>query len=242
MEFVHNGWAMFANEAAAFSGTFREEMAVQLLERFYLMMGIPNPGKQHKFHLQVGLLPLNTICQDGCGFAVVYIVSPDSVATPATAYWMPMNGEPPESASTTNVWNKDNIEFGWCADFDKNNYLTYVRPGSVLSKEQLGVPFDVEYNYSLFPDLSLTIRFDQKVFEDEILQIESMLAGEIKDTYISGLTNDDEVRESDEDNEIFGILDFQNNDVEIAKQQLIDALVKIGKSNLGNKIRRVTIE
>ncbi|MCH5689869.1 hypothetical protein LWM68_39960 [Niabella sp. W65] len=56
------------------------------------------------------------------------------------------------------------------------------------------------------------------------------------------MTNDEDKKESDSNNEIIAILDFQDNDFEAAKQQILDAFQKIGQSRVGNKIERVIIE
>ena len=241
--FFNGGWASFCNEAVAFSETFREEMATQLLKNFYLMLGVEAEVKKHKvdWRLIVGSLPLNTIYQDGYAFAIVEIITPISMSTATTAYWKPKNGEMPENAAHLDIWNNENIEFGWCIDFDKDLYIKYLTPENRLDKTELNIPFDIEYDFSLYPDLCLTVCFNQKVLKDEIEQIENILLEEVQETYISELTDENQIKESNEDNEIFGMFDFHNNDFEKSTQQLIDAFIKVGKSRVGNKIDKVVI-
>ncbi|MCL2131742.1 MAG: hypothetical protein FWH36_04725 [Lentimicrobiaceae bacterium] len=243
-EWAFSGWALFCDEAAAFSDTFREEMATQLLKKFYLMLGITTEIKIHKvkFRLMVGGTPLKTIYKDGYAFAMVEIINPISLSKAVTAYWKPKNGELSENAVHINVWNSENIEFGWCVDFDKNDYIRYLKPENRLDKKQFDIPFDIEYDFSLYPDLVLTICFNQKVFKNEIEQIENILSEEIKKAYISELTNENQTKESNEDNEIFGMFDFHNDDFTEATQQIIDSFIKIGKSNIGNKINKIVIQ
>jgi hypothetical protein len=227
---------MFVNEGASFSETFREQMATQLLNKFYLMLGIWGDIKRLKFHLHVGMTPLNTMCNDSYAFAIVDILNPISFAKSVTVYWKPNNGEKPENASKLDIWDRENIEFGWCMDFNENDFLKYLHPRNVITKEQLNSTFDYEYDYSSYPDLSFTICFNQKVFQDEIAEMEEILSTVIKNTYISELTTDDEQEESGDKNEVMVILDFHNNDFETSTQQLVDAFIKIGKTNVGNKI------
>jgi len=242
MEFKYNSWTMFVNEGAAFTETFREEMATQLLAKFYLMLEIRNEIKRHKFHLHVGMTSLETIYKDGYAFAIVDILTPISMTISVTAYWKPNNGENVENASKLDVWNKENIEFGWCTDFDKNEFTKYLEPRNVLTKEQLNSNFDYEYDYTLYPDLSLTICFSQKVFEEELTEIASILSTTIKDTYISELTNENEIMESDKDDETVGIFDFQDNDFDTSTLQLVEAIKKIGQSNCGKLITKIIVE
>jgi hypothetical protein len=175
-------------------------------------------------------------------FAVVEIITPISMATRVTAYWKPTNEENVEHASKLDIWDKENIEFGWCTDFDKNKYTKYLEPRNVITKEQLNSNFDYEYDYTLYPDLSFTFCFSQKVFKEELTELASILSTTIKDTYISELTSEDEIFESDNNNETIGIFDFQDNKFDTSTQQLVDALKKVGQSSVGKLIEKVIVE
>lgn len=240
--FKFHNWAMFANEAALFSSTFREEMASQLQDRFYSTLGITHDIKRPKFSLHAGLQPLKTIYKDGYGFALVYITTPVALSTPVTAYWKPLNEIAAENAPAIDNWNNDNIEFGWCTDFNNEDYTPYLKPRNIYSRNETNAKFEIEYDYTLYPDLSFTICCSEKIFEGEINEIEKILSTTIKNTYISELTNQDDIKESDDDNEIVGIFDFQDNDFEVSKQQLFEAFQKIGQSEVAQKIERVVIE
>lgn len=240
--FKYHKWAMFVNEAALFSDTFREEMASQLQDSFYSMLGVENDIKRPKFRLHAGLQPLKTIYKDGYGFALVYIINPIALSTPVTAYWKPLNEVKAENAAEIDIWKNDNIEFGWCTDFNNEDYTLYLKPRNIYSRKETNAKFEIEYDYTLYPDLSFTICCSEKIFEDEINEIEKILSATIKDTYISELTNQEDKKESDDDNEVVGILDFQDNDFEVSKHQLFEAFQKIGQSKVGQKIERVIIE
>ncbi|KFF06564.1 hypothetical protein [Flavobacterium reichenbachii] len=43
MEHKFNDWAMYLNVCASYSETFRQEMAVQLLEEFYRLLEFESP-------------------------------------------------------------------------------------------------------------------------------------------------------------------------------------------------------
>ncbi|MCH5715572.1 hypothetical protein [Niabella hibiscisoli] len=144
--------------------------------------------------------------------------------------------------SELDIWNNENIEFGWCTDFNAENYTPYLKPRNIYSKEQVGANFLIEYDYTLYPDLTFTICCSEKILEDEIEEIEKILSASIKDTYISELTNEEDKKESDSNNEIIAILDFQDNDFETSKRQILDAFQKIGQIPVGNKIDRIIVE
>lgn len=242
MEHKFNDWAMYLNVCASYSETFRQEMAVQLLEEFYRLLEFESKPTKNKFRLSAGLHPLNTECENGYAFSVLYIVAPDSLSRPVTAYWKTKNEENVENAFSLDIWNKENIEFGWCTDFDKNVFLPYFEPKNLISKKQLKSNFDYEYDYALFPDLSCTICFSRKVYLDELTQIETILTETIKETYISDLKNEDEDMESDKNNQTIVIFDFQDNDFEKSKSQLEDAIKKIGQNAVGKLIKKITVE
>lgn len=242
MEHKFNDWAMYLNVCASFSESFRQEMAIQLLEQFYRMLEFESKPTKNKFRLSAGLFPLNTVYENGYAFSVVSIVAPDSLSRRVTAYWKTKNGENVENAFSLHIWNEENIEFGWCTDFDKNYFLPYFEPRNLISKKQLKSNFDYEYDYKLFPDLSCTICFSRKVYHNELTQIETILTETIKETYISDLKNEDEEMESDKNNEIIVIFDFQDNDFEKSKNQLEEAIKKIGQNNVGKFIEKIIVE
>ncbi|MES2543940.1 MAG: hypothetical protein V4548_03580 [Bacteroidota bacterium] len=242
MEFKYNNWTMFVNEGATFSETFREQMAFQLLNQFYLTLGVTDQIKNHKFRLHVGLAPLKTIYKDNHAFALVDIINPISISTKVTAYWKLNIDVNVENAPQLNVWNEENIEFSWCTDFEVNDYLQYLESRNIISKEQLDSNFDYEYDYALYPDVCCTICFSQKVYKTELTEIESILTETIKNSYISDLKNENEQMKSNKDNETIVMFDFQNNDFEKSKRQLEEAIKKIGQSKVGKLIDKIIIE
>lgn len=242
-DFKYHKWATFTKEAGGFSDSFRQVMASQLEEKFYLMLEVTQEKiKRPKFQLTVGLLPMKTIYKDGYAFALVYITDPVAFATPVTAYWRPLENVNVESATELDIWDNENIEFGWCTDFNVENYMPYLKPRNIYPKQQTGTSFLIEYDYTLYPDLTLIICCSEKIPEGEIEEIEKILSASIKDTYISELTTDEDEKESDNNNEIIAVLDFEDNDFEVSKQQILDAFQKIGQSPFANKIERVIIE
>ncbi|MFB9078907.1 hypothetical protein ACFFLS_10590 [Flavobacterium procerum] len=242
MEHKFNDWAMYLNVCASYSETFRQEMSMQLLEEFYRLLEFESKPTKNKFRLSVGLHPLKTEYENGYAFSVVHIVAPDSLSRPVTAYWKPKNGESVENAFSLDIWNKENIEFGWCTDFDKNVFLVYFEPKNLIPKKQLESNFDYEYDYTLFPDLSCTICFSRKVYLNELIQIATILTETIKDSYISDLRNEDGEMESNKNNETIVIFDFQDNDFEKSKKQLENAIKKIGQNSVGKLIEKIIVE
>ncbi|MCH5689868.1 hypothetical protein LWM68_39955 [Niabella sp. W65] len=105
---------------------------------------------------------MKTIYEDGYAFALVYITNPVAVATSLTAYWKPLTNINAEIAPELDIWNNENIEFGWCTDFNAENYTPYLKPRNIYSKQQNNTSFLIEYDYTTYPDLAFTICCSEK--------------------------------------------------------------------------------
>ena len=233
MECKYSGWAEFWRESANFSKSFREQMSEQLFRKFYEILGIKDKTKM-RFMLQIGLIDMQTILKDEYAFGLVTIISPTAYAKTITVYWKRENKENPLNAINDVSLNPHTIEFGWCSDFDKEFFLEFIKPMKRLPKKRNNLSFTVEYDYTLYPDLSITIYTKNELAEETLKMIHTVLNQHISDTYISEITN--------EGDQYCGIFDFQNNPYEKGVAELLLALQELSKLGFSSSIKKISIE
>jgi hypothetical protein len=93
-------------------------MSRQLSRKLDLMIGIENYARDNEFQLLVGLEPLKMNFQDAYAFCLVEVVDRYSFASIVTVYWKESTIDN-KVVMKSNELNATNIEFGWCADFNK---------------------------------------------------------------------------------------------------------------------------
>ena len=151
------GWASFYQEGHTdFSPAFREEMARQLMQKFDLMLEIPDFARDKEFMLLVGLTPLKTSYKDGYAFSLVDVVGRNAQSTTITIYWKAADNQAITRQKTIATGE---VEFGWCADFDKNYFLAFAKENHVPEINGEKLIFDFVFHAELFPDLFITYRF-----------------------------------------------------------------------------------
>src|ERR1043165_2702747 len=186
------GWAHFFNEAMDFSDAFGQQMSEQLRMEFDAALGIKNASKRG-FLLFVGMEDMNvTYLVGGRAQAQVEICCPNSSAIVVTAYWKIKDATGLLVAMKNDSFTGDNIEFGWCDDFDKEHFLQFFTPKNVLSKGTNGLAFDVEYNFELYPDLSLAIFCKEKFDAGTLKQMQQTIIGAIPGAYVSEINAADD--------------------------------------------------
>ena len=233
MECKISGWTEFWREAANFSKSFREQMSDQLFLTFYEILGIKDKSEM-RFMLQVGLKDMKTVVQGEYAFALVTVISPTAFAKTITIYWKKRNGEDPLTAMDDHSLSRSTIEFGWCSDFDKSYFLNFIKPKKQLAREKNNLNFAVEYDYTLYPDLSITIYAKQVLNEENLNIIHAVLSQNISDTYISEITS--------EGDQYHAIFDFQNNPYEKGTAELLVAFQELSKLEISFAIERISIE
>ena len=233
MECKFSGWAQFWGDGANFSPTFREQMSEQLYLKFYEMLGIKDESKK-KFGLRVGLEDMKTVVENGFAFGLVTIISPTAFSKTITAYWKKSRNEDPRDAIFDNSLTASTIEFGFCSDFEEDFFLQFLKPKQLLSKEKNNLNFTVEYDYTTYPDLSITIYTKNLLGEDNLKAIHSILNRNIANTYISEIIS--------EGDECYGIFDFHDTPYEKGITELLVAFQELSKSEISSKIEKILIE
>lgn len=233
MECKYSGWAQFWKEAADFSLSFREQMSEQLFLRFYEILGIKDKTKM-RFMLQIGLEDMQISVKDEYAFGLVTVISPTAFARTITAYWKRENKENALNAINDVSLNRLTIEFGWCSDFDKEYFLEFIKPKKQLPKKKNNLNFIVEYDYALYPDLSLTIHTKNELDDQSLKMIHTVLNQHISNTYISEITS--------EGDQCCGIFDFHDNPYEKGIAELLTAFQELSRLAISSSIRKISIE
>jgi len=166
-------WATFYFDAEEFSKEFQNEMAVQLHTRFDAMMEQDSFVNENSFQLLVGKTDLKTAYQDGYGFVLVEITGPNHFQTVLTAYWKSEDNV--SSCKSINV-SAENIEFGWCADFDKEKFLNYIKEDIVKSIQLKTLGFRYTAGFSDYPVIDIVFSFTIEVNEQLKNEINALVA------------------------------------------------------------------
>lgn len=228
------GWALFWNDAAQFSDSFQSEMSNQLLEKFNLLLGSSDKSNVFKFLLHVGLTDMKMVRQDDYVFALVDPISPTSFSRTITAYWKTSPHDDLNNATKNNSLNRTIIEFGWCEDFDTEYFLQFAKPKKNLDEKAYNLNFRVEYDYTLYPDLSLTFHFSQNVQEQDLQKIKELFENRLSNTYVSEITNEHGLYS--------GIVDFQNCQYSIGIENLQNAFTDLSKLSISSEIVKIVVE
>jgi hypothetical protein len=228
------GWAYFYNEALEFSDQFQIQMSKQLELKFRLMLGLTSKSKKNKFMLFVGMEEMKTVNQDGYSFALIEIICPNSFSKKITAYWKVKNDIDLLSVTQSNKLTDNEIEFGWCSDFDKDYFLKFYNSRKKLNKEENNISFDVEFDFKLFPDLSIKIYPIGKLQEEQIANIRKAFVQNLTCAYVS------EITKSEDSHSL--IIDFQDQAFDAGTDELLKAIQAISASENGEKIKKLIIE
>jgi len=155
-------WATFYFDADQFSNAFQNEMATQLHCCFDAMMEQPDFVSENNFQLLVGKTDLQTAYHDGYGFALVEIVGPNHFHKVLTAYWKAADSV---SICTSSEVSVDDVEFGWCADFNKEEILNYnvENVAKVIQRNALGFLYSA--GFTNYPIIKIVFSFNVEVRE-----------------------------------------------------------------------------
>jgi hypothetical protein len=226
------GWASFYNDASTdFSLEFQTEMANQLMGRFNAMVGIENFATDKEFMLFIGFHELKTIYQDGYAFAVVEIISPNSFTKSLTTYWKSSDNE---NIMNSESVNSENIEFGWCADFETEYFKSFAKKNIVSHINGQKLNFKFIPDLQLFPDLNIHYEFTIEPEKDQIDLIINLLKECFAEAYISDV--------SKYENKYSTMLDFQGTEVDKGVKQIELFVQKLNSSDLTGVIESITIK
>lgn len=225
------GWTSFFGSAdKEFSQSFKEELSAQLMTSFDALMDIKNFVQEKGFQLFVGMEELKTIYSDGYAFSLVELIGPNSHSLTVTAYWKAQDNR--KIVKTNNI-DPNNVEFGWCADLDREFVFWSAHEDSVSEINGTKIKFNYRCNYTLFPDLSVKYVFKEKLSEEEIIEINAWAKMLFKGVYLSEISFDE--------GEYSSIIDFHNSDFENGKSQIENFILALSNGSLGDKIKSVLI-
>jgi hypothetical protein len=233
MKTLDIGWASFYNDTLTnFSKEFQNELSCQLKSRFDLMMGIENYADDNKFQLMVGMVPLKLTYQDGYGFGLIEIIDKYSFSRTLTFYWKSTD-EINENAISSSKVNFQNIEFGWCVDFEKDYFLNLDRNKIVSDIQNKFLGFKYTANFELFPDLSFNFIFKVKPTHSHLEEIFKLMKKNFKKSYVSEITGDN--------NHFHSIVDFQNSKIEDAIPEIDQFMRDYMSENLNTITKSIAI-
>ncbi len=218
MRWIDVGWTAFIEDATDFSEFFREQMSVQLMHRFNEQVGKENAVLDIGFMLHVGMTEMNIHYSEGYHWVSADIIGPDSCAREVSIFWHSDSLNSFINLTQSDLITASNICFGFGTDFDTEAYQKYFEmPKLDMQRHQL--IFDVEYDFSVYPDLSLAFFFKYQPDTTALRQICKFLTHYIQLGYVSELSPDDD--------HYTMIIDFQSIPFEDGKAALITALKEL---------------
>ena len=225
------GWATFYNEASeVFSPEFQNEMANQLMLKFNAMVGIENYASEKKFMLFVGMRELKTMYQDGYAFSLVEVIAPNSYSKTLTAYWKAQDNKKIVSSDSANF---QNVEFGWCADFDKEFFRSFTKENVIKTINGIELSFKYVSDVQLYPDLTISFEFKQQPNNSQIEEINNILVSTYTESYVS--------RISEYEGNYSTMIDFQGTEVQIGLNQIEQFILDLNSNEVSKIIESITI-
>lgn len=231
MKSIDVGWATFYNDVSEdFSPEFQREMSNQLMNAFNEMVGIENFASEKKFMLFVGMTELKTLYKDGYAFSLVEVIAPNSFSKSLTAFWKAKDNQ---KIVASNSVSSQNIEFGWCADFDKEFFKSFVKENVIKTIKDIELNFKYVADFELFPDLNILFQFQQLLDSFKIDKINHLLTSCFTESYISGL--------SEHDGNYSTVIDFQGTDFNNGVNQIEQFILDLNSSDLCKLIESISI-
>jgi len=167
-------WVMYMDEfGEKIHDSFRKQLSIQLFEKGD-NTGIKN-FKKYNFQLMVGMIPLQIKIEEYVVHASVQFITPTSFSFPIRINWMTKQiNESIESLHESNIEGKE-IEFNWGENFPLEHIKEHISPYRNTKSTKNGYKFDVEYYYTLIPDVELELYFEGNLVDAEITEINEIL-------------------------------------------------------------------
>lgn len=173
--FTTVGFVLFSDEYDWFSDSFMREMSKQLEEKFISMMRVDTILQKYFFelHLGVGLKP-EIKERDGIVYALVNIVSPDSMSRQVYVCWYS-----DDFTDKINMHHQDtsgkNIIFNWCNDFPREELIRYIKPRKEFKKGNNSLNFALKLFLYNLPDAYIQFTFKGELDEGDRFEIWNIL-------------------------------------------------------------------
>lgn len=224
-------WVGFYNSAHTdFSPSFKKQFSMQLKDAFNALTGIEDFTEKKDFQILVGMSDMKIIYQDGYGFGLLQLITPSSRSIHQTFYW---KAEPVIDAFKTDTYTAENIEFGFCSDFDKNTFLKYYYNDVAASIQDAALGFRYTANFELFPDLTFSFRFKEEQTEEQLKEMEQLMNKKLTNAYVSEL--------SLHNDKYICIVDFQGESDDEAISQIGELIAHLASNPMGKSIESIAI-
>lgn len=225
-------WVGFFNTAHTdFSPSFKQQFSLQLKDAFNALTGIENFTEKKDFQILVGMSDMKIIYQDGYGFGLLELITPSSRSIYQTFYW---RTEQPIDAFQKDGYTAENIEIGFCADFDKDTFLKYHYDDISASIQDATLGFRYTANFELFPDLTFSFKFKEDQNQEQLEEIKQLMDKKFPNAYVSNL--------SSHNHKYICIVDFQGESDEEAISQIGELITYLASNEIGKSITSIAID
>lgn len=224
-------WVGFYNSAHIdFSPSFKEQFSLQLKDAFNALTGIEDFTEKKDFQILVGMSDMKIIYQDGYGFGLLELITPSSIVVYQTFYW---KTKEVVDAFKTDGYTAKNIEFGFCADFDKTAFLKYHYEDIITSIQDTALGFRYTANFDLYPDLTFSFTFREKQTSNQLHEIRQLMDKKFPNAYVSDLTPNKD--------KYLCIVDFQGESDQDALFQIGELITQLASHSTIKNITSIAI-
>ena len=138
-----------------------------------------------------------------------------------------------EEVINSNKINFENIEFGWCADFDKEYFLRIENNKIVHDIQSKVLGFKYVANFDLFPDLSFHFELKIKPSQSIIEDLNRLMINNFKKSYVSDV--------SVENLQLHAIVDFQDTTIDDGITEINQFIMDYRLSSLKELTKSISI-
>lgn len=204
------GWVGFYNKAHSdFLESFKEQFSIQLERAFNAMTETENFAQKRGFQILVGMEDMKLIYQDGYDFGLLELITPTSESLPQTFFWQTDNVQ---EAFKRNDFNKENIKFGFCSDFEKDYFLKFKKRNKVRAIGGEKLIFEYVEELDLYPDLNIAIKYTSKPNQVQLKKLKNEIQLHLEEFYIGDVNQIE--------NTVEIMIDFQGTEFKTGKKQL----------------------
>lgn len=226
------GWVGFYNEAhSEFSESFKEQFSLQLESAFNAITEIENFAQKRGFQILVGMEDMKLIYKDGYGFGILELITPYSDAIPQTFFWQTNHVK---DAFKRNDFNNENIQFGFCTDFQKDYFLKFKKRNKIRVLNSDKLKFEYFEEFSLYPDLNISIEFLSEPTQVQCNNLKNKIQAYIDESYVSDANQIE--------NTVRIMIDFQATEFKTGKKQLREFIRDLNQRTDLNEIKTVCVE
>jgi len=205
-------------------------MSNQLMQQFNATMVIENCVMEKEFTLSVGFTELKTMYDNNYSFSLVQVNCRNNYSYTITAYW---KADDNITITKQDSVNSSQVEFGWCSDFDKDQFSTCSKDNLITEINGTKIQFKYAGNYQLFPDLIIKYKFKNDLTDHELQAINELLTSIYSDAYVSPIKKYEV--------QYYSSIDFQSYDFELGISQMERFILELNSSEFVENIESIII-